>query len=82
MVREICTVNVGQCGIQLGAAVWAQYLAEHAIDNMGKKEDKSDLSFMCFFEETGAGQFSIFQTAQIQMKISSSFVCTDTSLAT
>jgi tubulin alpha len=58
MVREILTINVGQCGIQLGAAVWEQYTAEHKIDNSGKKPDVGkDTSFMCFFEETGAGQF-------------------------
>ena len=58
MVREILTINVGQCGIQLGAAVWEQYAAEHKIDNAGKKDDVGkDVSFMCFFEETGAGQY-------------------------
>jgi tubulin alpha len=57
MVREVLTINVGQCGIQLGQCIWEQYCAEHNIDNNGKKEDKKDMSFMCFFEETGAGQY-------------------------
>jgi tubulin alpha len=58
MVREVITLNVGQCGIQLGNAVWAQYCAEHSIDKAGKRVEASkDNSFMCFFEETGAGQF-------------------------
>jgi len=61
MVREVLTLNIGQCGIQLGAAVWEQYCAEHKIDTNGKRSDdcKADdgNSFTCFFEETGAGQF-------------------------
>ena len=31
MVREVLTVAVGQCGIQMGATVWEQYTAEHGI---------------------------------------------------
>jgi tubulin alpha len=57
MVREVLTINVGQAGIQLGQAVWNQYLAEHGISNQGKKEKSEDVSFRCFFEETGSGQF-------------------------
>ena len=57
MVREVLTINVGQCGIQLGSAVWEQYCAEHSIDKTGTKKDLEDKSFLCFFEETGAGQF-------------------------
>eukprot|EP01083_Nonionella_stella_P149304 473977_1 len=57
MVREVLTLNIGQCGIQLGQAVWEQYCAEHGIDESGKKEKSEDRSFLCFYEETGAGQF-------------------------
>jgi len=59
MVREVVTLNVGQAGIQLGQAVWEQYCAEHSIDVQGTKahKDENDQSFMCFFQETGAGQF-------------------------
>jgi tubulin alpha len=57
MVREILTVNIGQAGIQLGNAIWEQYNAEHKIDNQGKLENTKDKSFLCFYEETGAGQF-------------------------
>ena len=57
-MREIITVNVGQAGIQLGQATWAQYLAEHRISYEGKREiDDKDSSFHCFFEETQAGQY-------------------------
>eukprot|EP01083_Nonionella_stella_P099564 279949_1 len=57
MVREVLTLNVGQCGIQLGQAVWEQYCAEHSIDITGKKLNKGGTSFLCFYEETGAGQY-------------------------
>ena len=58
MVREVLTISVGQCGIQMGSAVWEQYCAEHNIDRTGKKEKtEKDVSFLCFFEETTAGQY-------------------------
>jgi len=57
MVREVLTINVGQAGIQLGQAIWEQYLAEHGIDNQGKKAKSEDTAFRVFFEETGSGQF-------------------------
>jgi tubulin alpha len=59
MVREVLTINVGQAGIQLGAAVWAQYNEEHQIDPSGKrgKEASKDDAFLVFYEETGGGQF-------------------------
>jgi len=57
MVREVLTINVGQCGIQMGNAVWWQYMKEHGIDATGKNPDKSDDgSYGTFFEETGMGQ--------------------------
>jgi tubulin alpha len=57
MVREVLTLNIGQAGIQLGNAIWEQYCAEHGISTTGHKDDKEDKSFLCFFEETGSGQF-------------------------
>ena len=59
-MREVLTVNVGQAGIQLGAAVWAQYCAEHSIEPSGKRgtdADSKDKAFKVFFEETSSGQF-------------------------
>jgi len=59
--REVLTVNVGQAGIQLGNAVWAQYCAEHSIEPSGQLAEKAksnkDKYFTTFFEETGTGQF-------------------------
>merc|ERR1711971_384541 len=58
MVREVLTINVGQCGIQMGSTIWEQYCAEHGITAKGDNPDTSDDgTFQCFFEETGAGQF-------------------------
>jgi len=58
MVREILTVCVGQCGIQMGEAVWQQYCAEHGIATDGTKASRSDVGDLeCFFQETGSGQF-------------------------
>jgi len=60
--REVLTVNVGQAGIQLGNAVWAQYCSEHKIKPEGKLDKKDDEEvkdkyFTTFFEETGTGQY-------------------------
>jgi len=58
MVREVLTICVGQCGIQLGQTIWEQYCAEHGVTVKGDNPDKSDDgTFECFFEQTGAGQY-------------------------
>jgi len=58
MVREVLTINVGQCGIQLGSTIWEQYCAEHGITTKGDNPSThDDGTFQCFFEETGAGQY-------------------------
>ena len=51
MVREVLTLNVGQCGIQLGAAVWEQYCAEHSIDTTGKKPNLRINHFYVFMKK-------------------------------
>jgi len=57
MVREVLTICVGQCGIQMGSAVWEQYCAEHGIQKDGSAEMTDDGTFQCFFEETSACQY-------------------------
>jgi len=58
MVREVLTLNVGQCGIQMGNVVWEQYCKEHGITTKGDNPSThDDGTFQCFFEETGAGQY-------------------------
>eukprot|EP01083_Nonionella_stella_P116613 346595_1 len=63
--REVLTVNVGQCGIQLGRRVWEQYNVEHGISTgrshrtNGKpnKQQDSDLQFKTFYAETESGKY-------------------------
>jgi len=51
-MREIITLQVGQCGVQLGTQVWAQYSAEHSIDGAGKKKKKmKTLLLKCFIKK-------------------------------
>ena len=63
MVREILTINVGQCGVQLGQCVWEQYCAEHSVNNIGTKSKSKNNSHSqkcamdVFFEETDIGQY-------------------------
>jgi len=58
MVREVLTINVGQCGVQMGSRIWHQYCAEHGIQKDGHMaKETEDNHFQCFFEETGSGQF-------------------------
>jgi len=56
--REVLSVNVGQAGIQLSNAVWAQYCSEHKINYDGTLSDeKTDKYFQTFFEEQNSGQY-------------------------
>jgi len=60
MVREVLTISVGQGGIQLGNAIWAQYNQEHGIKDNGERKSEAnleDLYFFTFYEETAAGQY-------------------------
>jgi len=60
MVREVLTISVGQGGIQLGNAIWAQYNMEHGIKSNGERKENAnleDLYFFTFYEETAAGQY-------------------------
>ena len=58
MVREVITVNVGRCGIQMGHRIWRQYCAEAAISKDGSCASTSDdNSFQTFFHQTEAGIF-------------------------
>ena len=59
MVRQIITINVGKCGINLGYNVWKQYCIEHNINKNGVRKSKNnntDSSFLSFFEETKNGK--------------------------
>ena len=43
MVREIVSIQVGQCGNQLGAKFWEMIADEHSIDPDGFYQGTSDL---------------------------------------
>ena len=45
MVREMITVQVGQCGNQIGRLFWEQALAEHAAFNRTGTFDEPMSSF-------------------------------------
>jgi tubulin alpha len=59
MPREVLSIALGQGGVQLGNAVWAQYGEEHDIDPDGSKQDDfnpEDRQINTFYEETGMGK--------------------------
>lgn len=59
-MREVVSVHVGQCGVQMGNACWELYCLEHGIQPDGQmvsdKNMADDESFMTFFSETGSGK--------------------------
>jgi tubulin alpha len=67
MVLEILSISIGQGGIQVGNAIWQQYLAEHSIlpngtanaetqSSVGSPANKNEEPYyLTFFEETGTG---------------------------
>jgi tubulin epsilon len=54
MVREMVTVQVGQCGNQLGRLFWQQALAEHAAYNRDGIFDEAMSSFFRNVDARGA----------------------------
>lgn len=54
-MSEIITIQVGQCGNQIGWKFWENALIEHVTYN---KKNPDDLSFRSFFEITEKGSFS------------------------
>ena len=67
MVREIVSIGIGQCGVQLGDQIWQQFHAEHGISTNGDhdnwmksgptKQRDDDQSFRVFYQETASGKF-------------------------
>lgn len=59
MVREVLTVNVGECGINVGHTTWQQYCSEHKIDCDGKLQKNVEYyRLRSFFEEKSKGVFT------------------------
>ena len=44
MPREIITLQVGQCGNQIGMEFWKQLSIEHGINPEGMVDEKSSMS--------------------------------------
>ncbi len=60
-MREVISIHIGQCGVQIGNACWELYCLEHGIQPDGlMPSDKTigggDDSFNTFFSETGGGK--------------------------
>eukprot|EP01084_Bolivina_argentea_P248507 415710_1 len=54
MTTEVLTINIGECGIRVGDAVWKQYCFEHGIDENGSlnKSQSNQIHFpTTFFDE-------------------------------
>jgi len=61
MVREIVTIQGGQCGNQIGEAFWDIASQEHGLNPAGFYEGSSDMQLErigVFFRETSAGGYS------------------------
>jgi len=59
MPREVISLSIGQGGIQVGNAVWAQYAEEHDVNADGTKQEDfnpDDSQLQTFFEENGQGR--------------------------
>jgi len=58
-MREVISIHVGQCGVQVGNSCWELYCLEHGISpdgRMDQKVEQGDEAFNTFFSETGAGK--------------------------
>ena len=60
-MREVISIHIGQCGVQIGNGCWELYCLEHGIQPDGQMpSDKTigvcDDAFNTFFSETGAGK--------------------------
>ncbi|KAF6213612.1 hypothetical protein GE061_011333 [Apolygus lucorum] len=57
-MREVLSLHVGQCGVQLGSALWEHYCLEHGVDfdgTIGENSAKSP-GFSSFFTESKNGK--------------------------
>jgi len=60
MPREVISVNIGQAGVEIGAASWALYCLEHSIGPDGKMESEAQRTdvFDGFFSSNSSGGFT------------------------
>ena len=61
MVREIITVSVGRCGIQIGNDFWNKVRLEHHLNEKGLYRSNDDYKRLSkidvFFKEAGTKRF-------------------------
>jgi len=63
MVREVLTVSVGQCGVQIGYESWKLFCAEHGVAKDGCPDkdsgfyDAENVGFDAYFFETSKGRY-------------------------
>lgn len=59
-MREVISIQVGQCGVQIGNSCWELYLLEHGINPDGslmKPDSACDESNNTFFSHTSTGKY-------------------------
>mmetsp|Transcript_9845 Transcript_9845/g.30343 ORF Transcript_9845/g.30343 Transcript_9845/m.30343 type:complete len:465 (+) Transcript_9845:154-1548(+) len=65
-MREVISIHLGQCGVQLGNSCWELYCLEHGIkpdgtlvdvDAGSKAKASGEQPFGTFFSETGSGKY-------------------------
>jgi len=57
MTTSIININIGQCGINMGAEFWSQLCNEHNISQNGEISTKTEGNPHIFFRETVKGKF-------------------------
>src|SRR3990167_9045734 len=58
-MREIISLHIGQCGVQVGSSCWELFCLEHGIKPDGTVEGTHDENaFTTFFTESGCGKFT------------------------
>ncbi|KAF5276897.1 hypothetical protein FQA39_LY06448 [Lamprigera yunnana] len=60
-MREVVSLHIGQCGVQMGSACWELYCLEHGIQPDGEIPSEQmtcgDRSFHTFFSESECGKY-------------------------
>ena len=57
-MREILSIHVGQCGVQIGNSCWELFCLEHGLDKEGMMTEGGDESSLgTFFNEASTGKW-------------------------
>jgi len=61
--RSVCSIHIGQCGIQMGKSAWELFNFEHDIQNDGSRHIPEEImgtnydNFRTFYYETASGKY-------------------------